>query len=206
MEKIKVLVADDHAIVRMGLVALLATEQDIEIVGEAEDGREAVKKSVTTKPDVVIMDIMMPILDGIAATSEIIKRAPGVKVLILTTSSSSDDYSRALAAGAHGIVVKRAANMELLSAIRKVASEKRVISSEARRLMKEDPPTPKLTERQLGIIHSMMRGLTNREIAVQFNITPNCVKAHIKRVCNKIGAANRTEAVAIALRKHLLKL
>ena len=205
MEKIRVLVADDHAIVRMGLVALLATEQDIEIVGEAEDGREAVKKSVTTKPDVVIMDIMMPILDGIAATSEIIKRAPGVKVLILTTSSASDDYSRALAAGAHGIVVKRAANMELLSALRSVASEKKVISSEARRLMQEDPPIPKLTDRQLGIIHSMMRGLTNREIATQFNITPNCVKAHIKRVCNKIGAANRTEAVAIAMRKHLLK-
>ena len=205
MEKIRVLVADDHAIVRMGLVALLATEQDIEIVGEAEDGREAVKMAVTTKPDVVIMDIMMPILDGIAATSEIIKRTPGVKVLILTTSSSSDDYSRALAAGAHGIVVKRAANMELLSALRSVASEKKVISSEARRLMQADPPIPKLTGRQLGIIHSMMRGLTNREIATQFNITPNCVKAHIKRVCNKIGAANRTEAVAIAMRKHLLK-
>jgi len=206
MEKIRVIVADDHAIVRMGLVALLATEQDIEIVGEAEDGREAVKKAVSTRPDVVIMDIMMPILDGIAATSEIIKHAPGVKVLILTTSSSSDDYSRALAAGAHGIVVKRAANMELLSALRSVASEKKVISSEARRLMQEDPPIPKLTDRQLGIIHSMMRGLTNREIATQFNITPNCVKAHIKRVCNKIGAANRTEAVAIAMRKHLLKI
>lgn len=206
MEKIRVLVADDHAIVRMGLVALLATEQDIEIVGEAEDGREAVKKAVTAKPDVVIMDIMMPILDGIAATAEIIKRAPGVKVLVLTTSSSSDDYSRALAAGAHGIVVKRAANMELLSALRSVASEKKVISPEARRLMQEDPPIPKLTDRQLGIIHSMMRGLTNREIATQFNITPNCVKAHIKRVCNKIGAANRTEAVAIAMRKHLLKI
>ena len=195
MEKIRVLVADDHAIVRMGLVALLATEQDIEIVGEAEDGREAVKKSVTTKPDVVIRDIMMPILDGIAATAEIIKRAPGVKVLILTTSSSSDDYSRALAAGAHGIVVKRAANMELLSALRSVASEKKVISSEARRLMQEDPPIPKLTDRQLGIIHSMMRGLTNREIAAQFNITPNCVKAHIKRVCNKIGRASCRERV-----------
>ena len=206
MEKIRVLVADDHAIVRMGLVALLATEQDILVVDEAEDGREAVKKAVSNKPDVVIMDIMMPILDGIAATAEIIKRAPGVKVLILTTSSSSDDYSRALAAGAHGIVVKRAANMELLSALRKVASEKKVISPEARRLMQEDPPIPKLTDRQLGIIHSMMRGLTNREIATQFNITPNCVKAHIKRVCNKIGAANRTEAVAIAMRKHLLKI
>ena len=206
MEKIRVLVADDHAIVRMGLVALLATEQGIEIVGEAEDGREAVKKAVSTKPDVVIMDIMMPILDGIAATAEIGKRAPGVKVLILTTSSSSDDYSRALAAGAQGIVVKRAANMELLSAIRTVASEKKVISPEARRLMQEDPPIPKLTGRQHDIIHSMMRGLTNREIATQFNITPNCVKAHIKRVCNKIGAANRTEAVAIAMRKHLLKM
>ena len=206
MKKIRVLVADDHAIVRMGLVALLATEQDIEVVGEAEDGREAIKQTVATRPDVVIMDIMMPIMDGITATAEIVKRAPGVKVLILTTSSSSDDYSRALASGAQGIVVKRAANMELLSSIRKIASEKTVISPEAQRLMQEDPPMPKLTERQLDIIHSMMRGLTNREIAVQLNITPDCVKAHIKRVCNKIGAANRTEAVAIAMRKHLLKL
>ena len=206
MKKIRILVADDHAIVRMGLVALLATEQDMVVVGEAEDGQEAVKLAESARPDVVIMDIMMPVMDGIAATEKIIKRLPEVKVLVLTTSGSSDDYSRALAAGAYGIVVKRAANMELLSAIRKVASEKKVISPEARQLIQDDPPTPKLTARQLGIIHSMMRGLTNREIAMQFNISPNCVKAHIKRVCNKIGAANRTEAVAIAMRKHLLKL
>ena len=205
MKKIRVLVADDHAIVRMGLIALLAIDGDIEVVGEAEDGAEAVKLAESTKPDVVIMDIMMPVMDGIDATAEIVKRVPGTKVLVLTTSNSSDDYSRALAAGARGIVVKRAANMELLSSIRKVADEKTVMSPEARRLMQEDPPAPKFTDRQLGIIHSMMRGLTNHEIATQFNITPDCVKAHIKRVCNKIGAANRTEAVAIALRKHLLK-
>jgi DNA-binding NarL/FixJ family response regulator len=205
MKKIRVLVADDHAIVRMGLIALLAIDGDIEVVGEAEDGAEAVRLAESTKPDVVIMDIMMPVRDGIDATAEIVKRVHGAKVLVLTTSNSSDDYSRALAAGARGIVVKRAANMELLSSIRKVAAEKTVMSPEARRLMQEDPPAPKFTERQLGIIHSMMRGLTNHEIATQFNITPDCVKAHIKRVCNKIGAANRTEAVAIALRKHLLK-
>lgn len=206
MKKIRVLVADDHAIVRMGLIALLAIDGDIEVVGEAEDGKEAVKLAESSKPDVVIMDIMMPVMDGIDATAEIVKRVPGAKVLVLTTSNSSDDYSRALAAGARGIVVKRAANMELLSSIRKVADEKTVMSPEARRLMQEDPPAPKFTDRQLGIIHSMMRGLTNHEIATQFNITPDCVKAHIKRVCNKIGAANRTEAVAIALRKRLLKI
>ena len=206
MKKIRVLVADDHAIVRMGLIALLAIDGDIEVVGEAEDGKEAVKLAESTKPDVVIMDIMMPVMDGIDATAEIVKRVPGAKVLVLTTSNSSDDYSRALAAGARGIVVKRAANMELLSSIRKVADEKTVMSPEARLLMQEDPPAPKFTDRQLGIIHSMMRGLTNHEIATQFNITPDCVKAHIKRVCNKIGAANRTEAVAIAIRKHLLKI
>ena len=206
MKKIRVLVADDHAIVRMGLIALLAIDGDIEVVGEAEDGAEAVRLAESTKPDVVVMDIMMPVMDGIDATAEIVKRVPGAKVLVLTTSNSSDDYSRALAAGARGIVVKRAANMELLSSIRKVADEKTVMSPEARRLMQEDPPAPKFTDRQLGIIHSMMRGLTNHEIATQFNITPDCVKAHIKRVCNKIGAANRTEAVAIALRKHLLKI
>ena len=206
MKKIRVLVADDHAIVRMGLIALLAIDGDIEVVGEAEDGAEAVRLAESTKPDVVVMDIMMPVMDGIDATAEIVKRVPGAKVLVLTTSNSSDDYSRALAAGARGIVVKRAANMELLSSIRKVADEKTVMSPEARRLMQEDPPAPKFTDRQLGIIHSMMRGLTNHEIATQFNITPDCVKAHIKRVCNKIGAANRTEAVVIAIRKHLLKI
>ena len=206
MKKIRVLVADDHAIVRMGLIALLAIDGDIEVVGEAEDGAEAVRLAESTKPDVVIMDIMMPVMDGIDATAEIVKRVPGAKVLVLTISNSSDDYSRALAAGARGIVVKRAANMELLSSIRKVADEKTVMSPEARRLMQEDPPAPKFTDRQLGIIHSMMRGLTNHEIATQFNITPDCVKAHIKRVCNKIGAANRTEAVVIAIRKHLLKI
>lgn len=206
MKKIRVLVADDHAIVRMGLIALLAIDGDIEVVGEAEDGAEAVRLAESTKPDVVVMDIMMPVMDGIAATAEIVKRVPGAKVLVLTTSNSSDDYSRALAAGARGIVVKRAANMELLSSIRKVADEKTVMSPEARLLMQEDPPAPKFTDRQLGIIHSMMRGLTNHEIATQFNITPDCVKAHIKRVCNKIGAANRTEAVVIAIRKHLLKI
>ena len=206
MKKIRVLVADDHAIVRMGLIALLAIDGDIEVVGEAEDGAEAVRLAESTKPDVVVMDIMMPVMDGIDATAEIVKRVPGAKVLVLTTSNSSDDYSRALAAGARGIVVKRAANMELLSSIRKVADEKTVMSPEARLLMQEDPPAPKFTDRQLGIIHSMMRGLTNHEIATQFNITPDCVKAHIKRVCNKIGAANRTEAVVIAIRKHLLKI
>ena len=205
MKKIRILVADDHAIVRMGLAALLATDGDMEVVGEAEDGREAVRLAESTRPDVVVMDIMMPVMDGIDATGEIVRRVPGAKVLVLTTSSSSDDYSRALAAGASGIVVKRAANMELLSSIRKVASGQTEISQEARRLMREDPPAPRLTERQLGIIHSMMRGLTNQEIAAQFSITSDCVKAHIKRVCDKIGAANRTEAVAIAMRKHLLK-
>ena len=123
MKKIRVLVADDHAIVRMGLIALLAIDGDIEVVGEAEDGKEAVKLAESTKPDVVIMDIMMPVMDGIDATAEIVKRVPGAKVLVLTTSNSSDDYSRALAAGARGIVVKRAANMELLSSISKVADE-----------------------------------------------------------------------------------
>ena len=123
MKKIRILVADDHAIVRMGLAALLATEPDLEVVGEAEDGREAVRKTLSAKPDVVIMDIMMPEMDGIAATIAIGKKAPDVKVLILTTSGSSDDYSRALSAGARGIIVKRAANMELLSAIRAVAAK-----------------------------------------------------------------------------------
>ena len=205
-EKIKVLIADDHALMRMGLKALLETQPDIETVGEASDGTEAVRKARKSPPDVVIMDILMPGTDGIEATRRITEALPGVKVLILTTSTSSDDLNRAIQAGAAGAVLKSEANKRLLSAIRSVARGASAISSEVRTMIDEDPPAAELTPRQMEILGEMARGLTNKEIATALSCSPESVKDRINSICTKLGAANRSEAISIALRKHLLKI
>jgi len=205
MKKIRILVADDHAIVRMGLVALLKSEAGLDVVGEADDGASAVRVALEQRPDIVIMDLMMPGLDGIAATREILGQAPEIKVLILTTSTVSDELAGALAAGASGAIIKSSEYSELLTAIRTVNAGGRAISPEIERLIEEDPPVPQLSARQLEILQSVARGLTNADIAKQLNISADMVKEHLNALFSKIGAANRSEAVAIALRKHLLK-
>ena len=206
MDKIRVLIADDHAIVRTGLAALLDTEPDIEVVGEAEDGAAAVQKALRLKPDIVIMDLLMPVMDGIEATRGICEKLPSTRVLVLTTSAVSDDLSRALAAGASGALTKSTANDRLLQAIKDVVSGKRPLSPEIEKLISLDPPAPELTERQTAILHSVTRGLSNPEIARQFGIAEITVKNHLTAIFAKLGASNRSEAVAIALRKQLVKM
>ena len=206
MNKIKVLIADDHKIVRLGLAALLAHEKDLAVVGEAEDGDEAVRKALELRPDVVIMDLMMPGKDGVAATAELRERMPTAHVLILTSYSTSDGIAHALEAGACGAVVKTADDAALLSALRTVATGKTFISPEIRRLIKSDPPAKQLSPRQLEVLASITRGLTNRDIANQLDIGEKRVEELVNSIFSKINAANRAEAVAIALRKHLLKI
>ena len=205
MTKNRILVADDHAIVRTGLVSLLETEPDIDVVGEACNGETAISMALRLKPDIVIMDLMMPDIDGVAATERILATEPTIKILVLTTSTVSDDLARALDAGANGVITKNAEYAKLVAAIRDVAAGKIAVSSEVRHLIDEDPPAPKLTPRQSDVLHSLTRGLSNQEIAKQFGIGRESVKEHIDSLYAKIGAANRTEAVAIAFRKHLLK-
>ena len=206
MKKIKVLIADDHAIVRMGLAALISAEADIEVVGEAKNGTEAVRESLRLAPDVVIMDIMMPKKDGITATQELHEKLPTAKVLILTSVSASDGITRALAAGAAGAVLKNAENQSVIDAIREIVAGKQVIAKEVRRLIRKDPPAPLLSPRQQEILTSLTRGLTNDDIAKQLSISVPSVKTHLVALFAKLGVANRSEAVAIALRKHLLKI
>lgn len=203
--KIKILIADDHTIVRAGLTALLGTEKDIEVVGEAKNGAEAVSNAVELHPDVVIMDLMMPKMDGVEATKELLRKAPSVKTILLTTYGTSDGIAHALRAGARGAVLKNADNSELAKAIRIVAQGGDYISPDIRQQLAADPPVPDLTSRQSEILESMVRGLTDRDIAQQLGLSPESVSEHVGAIRQKIGAANRTEAVAIAMRKYLLK-
>ena len=206
MNKIRVLIADDHAIVRAGFAALINAETDIEVVGEAKNGIEAIREAVRLTPDVVVMDILMPRKDGLTATQELHEALPSAKILILTSVGSSDEISRALAAGASGALLKNDENQNIVAAIRDVVRGKNIISREARRMMREDPPKPTLSPRQQEILRSLTRGLSNDDIAKQLGISLPTVKTHLTVLFSKIGAGSRTEAVSIALRKHLLKL
>ena len=206
MSKIKVLIADDHSVVRIGLATLLATEKDIDVVGEADDGATAIKKAIHLRPDVVIMDLMMPGVNGAKATESLKRQVPNTSILILTTFGHSGDIRQALNAGASGALLKSTTDTELICAIRRVASGDQVVSEDVRELLASDPPMPTFTKRQMAILESVTKGQSNREIAVHLGIREDSVGEHLSAIFGKIGARNRAEAVAIALRKHLLKL
>ena len=206
MSKIKILIADDHTIVRIGLVALLGAEADFEIVGEAKNGLQAVEDAMRLRPDVVVMDLVMPKKNGIDATAEILDRLPATKILVLTSFGTSDGITHALQAGASGAVMKTADDGTLVDAIRKVANGERVISPEIKKMLNEDPPIPVLSPRQKEILVAITDGRTNKEIASALGIRKDSVEDYLRTLFSKLGASNRTEAVAIALRKHLLKI
>ena len=206
MSKIKVLIADDHSIIQIGLSDLLTDEGSFEVVATAGNGEEAVALTLAKKPDIVIMDLLMPQKGGIQATAEITAKDPTVKIMVLTSFGSSDDISKALAAGASGAILKDASNEDLIDSIKRVAAGEKVVPENIRRMIAEDPPLPELSQRQMEILSSITRGLTNTDIATQLGIGVTSVKTHMEAMFLKIGAANRAEAVAIALRKHLLKI
>lgn len=203
--KTRILIADDHLVVRMGLTAIIGIEKDMTVVGEACDGQEAVRLAAALKPDVIIMDLMMPKLGGASATEAILKTNPDAQILILTTFSSSDELRRALDAGAVGALVKDSAHNQLIGAIRHTASGERTISPEIERQLKTSGQEPELTPRQTEILTYVAKGLNNREIAEQIGIGPDCVKAHLKTAFSRLGAASRSEAVVLALRKGLIR-
>ena len=206
MNKIKVLVADDHKIVRIGLKALISQQKDLVCVGEADDGNDAVRKALKLKPDVITMDLMMPGMDGETATAELRERLPSAKVVILTSFSTSDGIQAALDAGASGALMKTTADTTLLTAIRAVAEGKTFISPEVRKLMANDPPIPRLSDRQKDVLQSLTQGLTNKEIAQRFGLCKGRVEELVNAIFLKLDASNRAEAVAVALRKQLLKI
>ena len=206
MSKIRVLIVDDHAILRMGLSSLLRQKTDIEVVGDADGGESAIRKVQKLRPDVVIMDLMMPGMDGTEATRRIVADNPGTRVLILTTFGTADGLAHAIEAGAQGAILKSADFPDLVEAVRTVARGERYVSPDISSILAEEPPVPELSERQAEILESIIRGLTNKEIADNLGISLQRVKEHVSALLLKIGATNRSEAAVIALRKHLLKM
>ena len=205
-KKIRILIADDHAMVRDGLVSILRYQKDFSVVGEAADGKEVVSRAIELKPDVVIMDLMMPAKDGAEATMEITRALPRTHVLLLTTYGSSAKLANALENGACGAITKSQSKDELFAAIRDVAANRRVISPEILEAMYENTAMPRLSQRQIDILEAMARGLTNDDLASAFKLSKSGIKFHILEILRKLNVANRSEAVAIALRKHLLKI
>ena len=205
-KRTRILIADDHAVVRLGLTSLFSTQKDMEVVAQAKNGEEAVRLAEEKKPDVVIMDLVMPRVDGAEATTRIIKSLPETKVVLLTSFGSYEGVARAIAAGAAGAITKTTEDEQIVPIIRRIAAGEKVISSEIRKQLAESPSIPDLTERQTRILEALTRGLSNNDIAKLLDTTPENIRDHLKVVFAKIGAANRTEAVAIALKKHLLKI
>ena len=204
--KIRVLVADDHALMRMGLVTLFKTDQDLAVVGEAEDGQQAIDKTIEIKPDIVVLDLMMPGVSGTDALLEIKKQRPETKVIILTTFAISDAIARALDGGAEAALLKSTPNDELLDIVHRVAAGERHVSDEVKALLHSDPPAPPLSPRQRQMLEAVAKGLSNKEIAAKLDLKPDSIKSYFDILFAKLGVANRSEAVAIALRKHLLKI
>lgn len=206
MKKIRILLADDHTIMRMGLATLLESEPDMCVVGEAENGKVAVRLARELKPDVIIMDLMMPVLSGAEATRLIREENPNVRIVVLTTFGSSAELALAVRNGAAATLLKDTETADLVSVLRRVNDGKQVIPANIRAMLDEDTASADLTPRQLTILQSITRGLSNADIAKQLGISEIGVKKHLQVIFTKLGAATRAEAAAIALRKHLLKI
>ena len=204
MKKIRIFVADDHALMRLGLKSMLELEPDMDIVGECANGIEAVKQVAALSPDVVVLDLMMPMLNGADATREILKIRPGTKIVILPSFGSSAELRRAIAFGALGMQPKEDPTENLIRTIRSVFRGEPSFPPEVRSMLDAPSIQNQLTERQRNILLLVAKGVPNKQIADRFGISESGVKKHMQLIFAKIGASNRAEAVAIALSRLML--
>ncbi len=213
-DTIRVLIADDHLLVRKGIASLLSTEDDIAVIGEVTNGKEAVAQAQALKPDVILMDIVMPEMDGIEATRQITASLPGTRVLVLTSFAADDKVFPAIKAGALGYLLKASSPEDLVLAIHRVhRGEPSLEASIARKVLTEMASSPKkllstdpLTERELEILRLIARGCNNKEIAEQLVVADITVRMHVSNILGKLHLASRTQAALYALQKGLSSL
>lgn len=203
---IRVVVADDHPIVRSGIVALLQTAADVEVVGEASTGLEAVDLALATSPDVMLMDLRMPGIDGDEATARILAARPNTRVLILTTYESDDSILTAIEAGASGYLLKAAPQEEILAGLRSVASGEVALAPRIAALLVQrvKSPTPALSPRETQVLALVAEGQSNPSIAAALFVSEATVKTHLLHVFEKLGVSDRTRAVTKAMELGLL--
>ncbi|WP_436800658.1 response regulator [Streptomyces syringium] len=205
--KLRIIVVDDHTVMRAGVVALLASEPTIDIVGEAGNGREAVELVRRLEPDVALIDLRMPVLDGVAATTEIVAGRTGTRVLILTTYDTDVEIERAVEAGAIGYLLKDTTREQLVDAIRSAARGETVLAPRvAQRLLARmrQPAPVALTSRERDVLNAVADGLSNADIGKRLAIAEATVKTHLLRVFAKLDVSDRTHAVVTALERGLL--
>jgi DNA-binding NarL/FixJ family response regulator len=203
---IRVLVADDHPVVRAGLGAVIAEQDDLELVAEAENGANAVALFREHRPDVALMDLRMPVMDGVEAIRQIMTEFPDARILALTTYEGDADIRRALEAGASGYLLKDMLLTEVLTAVRAVHRGERVIPIAVAARLAEFPERSDLTERETEVLQLVARGLSNKEVARAIGRTDETVKIHLKNAFAKLAVADRTEAVTVALTRGLIHL
>ncbi len=206
---IRVMLVDDHTMVRRGLATFLKVFDDLQLAGEAENGEAAIQLCAEVSPDVILMDMALPIMDGATATRAIRQQFPQVQVLALTSFKEGDLIKRALEAGAIGYLLKDVSAEDLARAIRAAHSGRATLSPEAAQVLVQNsnqPPAPglDLTEREREVLTLMIEGLNNTQIAGRLSVSPSTIKSHVSNILSKLGVASRTEAVTLALRNHIV--
>lgn len=205
-ERIRVMVVEDHAVVRQGLIALLSSVPDIEIVGSAADGAEAVALHSLCNPDVTLMDLQLPKMGGVAAITAIRAQHPNARIIVLTTFDGDEDIYRAMQAGAKAYLLKGMDMDELLAAIRTVYKGKGRISTAIAEKLAERVSGQQLTNRELNTLERIVAGRSNKEIASDLNISEATVKSHVNNLLSKLGAGDRTQAAIIAVQRGFVRL
>jgi two-component system, NarL family, response regulator len=203
---IRVLIADDHPVVREGLAAILRSEPDVQVVAEATDGVHACALYDQHLPDVVILDLRMPRKDGLQVVIELMSsRRPKPRIIVMTTYETEEDVRRALQAGAKAYLVKGALPERILETVRRVAGGEALVPASIASVLTESLSHPELSPRELQVLRQMAAGDSNKEIGQKLTITEHTVKAHVKAILLKLGAVGRTEAIAIAMKRGLLR-
>ena len=204
--KIRVILADDHPVVRDGLAAIINRQTDMEVVAEAGDGEEAIQLYEQHRPDVMVLDLRMPRCDGVTVVQRVLEKYPHARLMVITTYDGDEDIFRCLSQGAKGYLLKDAPRQEILSAIRAVSEDRPYTSSSVAAKALQRMVKPSLTQRELDVLQQLAEGRSNKDIARRLDITEGTAKTHVKAILTKLDAISRTEAVAVAHRRGLVHL